>query len=266
MINDAVTCWFTSSRWYIISLYILVWMTVTFPSVSASFIVYHNNGRHQGCLKRRLKSLCLNGEKESNGLSSFDDKESSSSKGIVSILTDFFNFVGSNDKTTVSDTWLKADPAPSSPEELLTRIKSDYVDKNYLWTGDIDVGAFERTCKFTDPTLSFSGVDTFVSNVQNLTPIIDALCEGTKSDLLDIQLNKEESYVETRWNMVGDFTGLPWKPRVDVIGRTKFWYREDKSSDSEYENVDGRYQIYFYDEKWEMSAGKALLQLVTPGN
>uniref|UniRef100_A0A7S2K149 SnoaL-like domain-containing protein n=1 Tax=Leptocylindrus danicus TaxID=163516 RepID=A0A7S2K149_9STRA len=150
---------------------------------------------------------------------------------------------------------------PGSPEELLSRIRDDYVVYNYLWTGDIYTPAFEKDCRFTDPTLSFVGTDTFVSNVQNLKPIIDTLATGCKSDLLDICINEEEGYIESRWNMIGDLSGLPWKPRIDVIGRTKFWYRQ--VTDEGEDGVAG-FRVFFYDEKWEMPAGKALLQLVTP--
>lgn len=57
--------------------------------------------------------------------------------------------------------------------------------------------------------------------------------------------------------MVGNLTGLPWKPRIDVIGRTKFWFRQA-------ENETDGYQVFFYDECWELPAAKALLQLITP--
>lgn len=148
-------------------------------------------------------------------------------------------------------------PPPTSPAELMNRISNDYTINNYLWTGDIDLAAFEEDCRFTDPTLSFVGRDTFVSNVQNLRVIVDNLIQPGDccSDLLDISVNEEEQYVQSRWNMVGKFSALPWKPMIDVIGRTKFWYREVE---------DGGYRVYFYDECWEIPAAKALLQLVTP--
>lgn len=128
--------------------------------------------------------------------------------------------------------------------------------KNYLWTGDIDLAEFEKDCRFTDPTLSFVGRGTFVSNVENLRVIVDNLVQPNdcRSDLLEISVNEEEQYVQSRWNMVGTLNALPWKPMIDVIGRTKFWYRQ----------VEDGYRVYFYDECWELPAGKALLQLVTP--
>ena len=148
---------------------------------------------------------------------------------------------------------------PTSPQDLLERIRADYVVKNYLWTGDIDLSAFDRQCRFTDPTISFTGTDTFVENIKNLRPIVDALTKtdvfsqnNCRSELLDIYLNDDDGYVQTRWNMVGELNVLPWKPRIDVIGRTKFWFDET-------------IRVYFYDEEWEIPAGKALLQIITPG-
>ena len=154
-------------------------------------------------------------------------------------------------------------PAPASPQELMERIRDDYIVNNYLWTGNIDLSAFQEDCQFTDPTLTFTGRDKFVSNVSNLRPIVDSLIEpgGCASNLLDISLNEDEGYVQSRWNMVGDLTGLPWKPRIDVIGRTKFWYNKEKGSVSN-ENEEG-VRVRFYDEEWELPAWKALLQLVT---
>ena len=165
--------------------------------------------------------------------------------------------------------------------------------------------SFVTNCTFTDPTLSFVGVDTYIRNVGNLVPVVNWLLldseqissssssnndsninmwpGDSKSDLLSISLNKDEQYIETRWNMIGTFNKLLWKPRIDVIGRTKFWYREvvvDDTASSKEEDGDdvhnienGKekkekekkvyYQVYFYDEMWEVPAGLALMQLIT---
>jgi Uncharacterized conserved protein (DUF2358). len=129
----------------------------------------------------------------------------------------------------------------------------------------IYISAFEPDCKFTDPTITFKGREQYVSNVKNLVPIVDFLTNkkvynyditGPSSKLLEIQLNDEEGYVETRWNMLGELFALPWKPIIDVIGRTKFWYKQTEEG----------CRVYFYDEKWEVEAGSALLQIITPGS
>lgn len=215
-----------------------------------------------------------NNEVDNISSSSTYENSDASSKGVVSSLTNFVNFfMGDSlqDEENTSEL-MKDEIPPSSPMQLLEKIKEDYVVRNYLWTGDICLPAFEKDCRFTDPTLSFAGRDKFVSNVQNLRPILDVLMErandensaSCKSDLLDISLNEKEGYIQSRWNMVGKLGRLPWKPKIDVIGYTKFWYRE-----VEYENnIEGKsgkgVRIYFYDEAWEIPAGKALLQLITP--
>lgn len=175
-----------------------------------------------------------------------------SSKGFVSSLTSIVNFVS---QSRPKDQEMQ--PPPSTPTLLLESIRDDYQIRNYLWTGDVELGCYENECKFTDPTISFEGKEQYVKNIQNLRPIIDALIEpgGCRSDLLRIDLNDSENYVQTRWKMVGNLSRLPWKPNIDVIGRTKFWYRD----------VDNGVRVYFYDEEWEIPAFRALLQLVTPG-
>lgn len=210
------------------------------------------------------------------------ETSNASSKGLVSSLTNIVNlFMGQdmNDSAARTADRKNLPPAPRTPNELKDMIQQDYTEKNYLWTGDIYLPAFESDCKFTDPTLSFIGTQKFVSNVKNLVPIVDFLTErgtsairndgtgtatgtgsatGPRSELLDISLNEKEGYVQTRWNMVGDLSRLPWKPAIDVIGRTKFWYNRTNDNGQE------GYRVYFYDEEWELAAGTALLQLITP--
>jgi hypothetical protein len=195
-----------------------------------------------------------------------------SSKGLVSSLTGIVNlFMGESKANKHNNDPLP--PAPVTPQALMKAIQEDYTVKNYLWTGDIHLPAFEPDCTFTDPTLSFTGTQKFVSNVKNLVPIVDFLTEqaskredgtGPKSELLDISLNEDDGYVQTRWNMVGDLSRLPWKPAIDVIGRTKFWYTKIKNDGNGNDNAQDGYRVYFYDEEWELEAGTALLQLITP--
>lgn len=195
--------------------------------------------------------VLLNDDETNIQVSSYD-KSDASSKGLVSVLTNVINSLAGTKNTKASVTLR---PSPSTPNELMERIREDYVNKNYLWTGDIDISSFESDCRFTDPTLSFVGTETFISNVQNLRPVVNALISpgGCCSELLSIEMTSD--FVQSRWNMVGNLTGLPWKPRIDVIGRTKFWFRSSNENE---------FRVYFYDECWEMPAAKALLQLITP--
>jgi hypothetical protein len=192
---------------------------------------------------------------------SYDDSDSAS-KGLVSSLTNLVNSLSGQPPpheplqnkggATAANT---SSRPPTSPMELLQRIQADYVERNYLWTGNLDLACFQDNCRFTDPTLTFQGTDTFTKNTQNLVPLVERFCEKYQSRLLEIELH--DGYVQTRWNMVGSVTRSPllfWKPRIDVIGRTKFWYQKD----------DHECKVYFYDEEWEIPAYQALLQLVTP--
>jgi len=210
--------------------------------------------------QHRDNNIILNSKKET---STYDETDVSS-KGFVSGLTGFVNMFFpkevKKEKIIVS--------AASSPTELMERIASDYTERNYLWTGDIDLDCFDSECEFTDPTISFTSTDTFVKNTQNLKTIVDKIAINTQSKLLNITTN--DGYVESRWNMIGDLTGLPWKPRINVIGRTKFWYKpvdttDNNTNDDKEKEKTTALQVYFYDESWEIPASQALLQLFKPG-
>lgn len=194
---------------------------------------------------------------EDNDVSCYSDTDAAS-KGLVSTLTNIFNaatITAPGEADTSTSTRIsresKAAAAPKNVEELQSRIRDDYVVNNYLWTGKLDLDCFQEGCRFTDPTLTFEGTDTFQQNTDSLVPIVERFVENCQSVLLDIR--STDQYVETRWNMVGELNGLFWKPKIDVIGRTKFWF--DPSDN---------FRVFFYDESWEIPAYQALLQLVTP--
>mmetsp|Transcript_30668 Transcript_30668/g.61423 ORF Transcript_30668/g.61423 Transcript_30668/m.61423 type:complete len:320 (-) Transcript_30668:194-1153(-) len=240
------------------------------------------------------RSLLPNDANESQSDEGGSSYESSGSftKGIVSSLTSVSNFLfpspltyqnniqaefsptaeetttTTTTTTTLNSTTSPQNNPPTTPQELLQRITKEYTQNNYLWTGNIDTSSFRPDCRFTDPTLSFVGVDKFVSNVGSLVPIVEFLLgskQSCQSKLLSIGNDAEGGYIETRWNMVGELDRLPWKPRIDVIGRTKFWYSGEENQVEEVCDGDSRpVQVYFYDEMWEIPAGLALLQLVTP--
>ena len=216
-------------------------------------------------LNRRRRQIRGGVDIDDEDYGSSYELSASVTKGIVTYLTSLTNVIFGTahdpDTLSVDDELTILSRAPTSPEELLIRIRNEYVENNYLWTGILDTSCFLLNCTFTDPTLSFVGVDNYVKNVRNLLPIVNYLLGDenySRSDLLDITLNSEDKYIETRWNMVGKLNTLFWRPKIDVIGRTKFWYQSTSKIGG-----DEAYQVYFYDEQWDIPAGLALLQLVT---
>jgi hypothetical protein len=227
------------------------------------------------------------------------DETDDASKGVVQTLTNWVNMVSdvfggvtsttttttssdddedggvSHQVTTTNDESLRQlSVLPISPEDVLERIRADYMERNYLWTGNIDLAAFDVNCTFQDPTLQFQGRDTFVRNVQNIRRLSDPLLGPCRSELQHIalvdsnmgnndnQLDSNIYYVQTQWRMVGLLKGLPWQPCIDVPGRTKFWL-----SSSHYKMLTTNYsywQVTKYEEEWDIPAAKALLQLVIP--
>ncbi|KAL7489336.1 hypothetical protein ACHAW6_014944 [Cyclotella cf. meneghiniana] len=234
---------------------------------------FHANHRFPGqsSRPRHLSQIQRHETHDNDRRDNSYESSASSIKAIVSSLTSISNFFSLSSQqqqrqTPSFETRISAAPSrtpPNTSAELLERIREDYARNNYLWTGKLDTSSFTQNCKFTDPTISFEGVDKYVRNVENLVPVVDFLLgkePTSKSELLEIRSNKEEGYIETRWNMVGELNILPWKPRIDVIGRTKFWYQTSKDGKGGKDAV----RVYLYDETWEIPAGLALLQLVTP--
>mmetsp|Transcript_25796 Transcript_25796/g.56573 ORF Transcript_25796/g.56573 Transcript_25796/m.56573 type:complete len:321 (-) Transcript_25796:543-1505(-) len=262
------------------------------PSVVGVGEIVKSSHRHYHRHIHRRTPSALNA-KENDGnydngpssLSNYNDSDGAS-KGIVGSLTGIVNKVSasiakdSSLQTEAAAPSSLSSSAPKSSEELLDRIRKDYGERNYLWTGNLDLECFCKDCVFTDPTISFVGIDKFTENTQNLVPIVEAFAEDYRSDLLSISLGSgsssgsnqndcDEFFVESRWNMVGSLTASPWlfwKPKIDVIGRTKFWFRKEApgEDDDSHSSDDGVFKVYFYDESWEIPAWKALLQIVTP--
>lgn len=126
-------------------------------------------------------------------------------------------------------------------------------NESYLWTGAISRDVFDEACRFTDPTLSFVGLQTFEKNMEGLTPWVERLVRRDTREcaLLSAKLDEDTRTVTVRWRMVGDFV---WGARLDLEGTTVFSFREQERG--------GR--IFSYDEVWHTPPARALLQLVTP--
>jgi hypothetical protein len=108
-------------------------------------------------------------------------------------------------------------------------------------------------CVFTDPTLSFTGLDTFERNIANLQPWLERLLRNERCELLGLELDEGKQEVRASWLMAGD-VALPWAPHVELTGRTRFRYSAERG---------GRVQEYL--EEWDIPASEAVLQLLRPG-
>ena len=181
-------------------------------------------------------------------------------KGVVSSLTAAVNTVGG--KAASSQALREREFASLSSDAVLQGLRRDFVDNQYLWSGKITPELYDEECSFTDPTLSFSGLSTFEANLENLDPWINrfvpaanrqvelkSLCIADRGG--DPSLPSSQVVVEAEWRMVGDLR-LPWKPRLDLDGRTRYTLG----------GVGGR--ISAYDEAWAITPSEALLQLVRP--
>ena len=141
-------------------------------------------------------------------------------------------------------------------EDVLESIRADFVERCYLWTGDIETKMYDEDCVFTDPTLQFRGLERFERNMQALRPIVKRFVESDRFvDLEKITLDAENASVYAEWRMCGKLK-LPWKPVIDVRGKTRYTLGTT-------DRAGGR--IVRYDEEWRISATEALMQLITPG-
>ena len=76
-------------------------------------------------------------------------------KLLVAGLTDLVNGVTEGVAPAAAPGPPPGPKAELTPAGLLEAIREDYVDRNYLWTGDIRPDIYEDDCRWTDPTLSF---------------------------------------------------------------------------------------------------------------
>ena len=114
---------------------------------------------------------------------------------------------------------------------------------------------YDLFCTFTDPTLSFVGLETFETNLRNLQPFLTALVRDADVELFACELDEPSRRVRASWRMTGNLA-LPWRPRIDLRGRTTFTYYDA--------GAERGCLIEAYDEEWEIGAGEAVAQLARP--
>ena len=195
----------------------------------------------------------------SNSLSSSSYAEQSFSsaiaKNVVSSLTSLSNRLGIDYGSSLDD--FKYDykkPQGITTKDLVDSLREDF-RRGYLFSGEIDPEIYAADCVFTDPTLSFSGLNTFRRNIANLRPVIEKYVGSCAVLLHSIELNEAEKKVVAEWTMYGNIN-LPWRPIIDLRGETTYTYDDNR------DGAKGR--IVDYSERWQIPAVAALLQLLTP--
>ena len=201
---------------------------------------------------RRQSCLLVLASLSSAGASKFSDIGGTSrvTRSLVSSLTAAVNALGGS---TASAAPRQRQLETISGDEVLAGLRADFEDREYLWSGKITPELYDEDCVFTDPTLSFSGLATFEKNLENLDPWINRFVpEAARSvELRRIALTDDGRAVEAEWRMLGNLA-LPWRPRLDLEGRTTYTL----------EGEGGR--ISAYNEAWAITPAEALWMLVRP--
>lgn len=139
-----------------------------------------------------------------------------------------------------------------SIEEVTLGIREDF-RRGYLFNGEIDEEIYAEKCTFTDPTLSFEGLDTFVNNIAAIRPLMDRLLDDSVVILYSLTPNISiPSSVQATWRMSGGIR-LPWRPRIELVGQTTF--RIDPSEGG---------RVVDYHEIWFADPLQILLQVLKP--
>ena len=180
---------------------------------------------------------------------------SSAVRGLVSGLTKILNFATGNVVGEVSSQRPRSQPRSRrlkrlSPKTLEEGIRQDFKE-GYLFSGKIQSELYDEECVFTDPTLSFKGLETFEKNINSVETFLEKFLGANICVLYSVEKDKNDGSVKTRWRMIGDLK-LPWRPRLDLLGQTTFTPG----------GTEGRIVSYF--ETWDEPAGNALLQILRP--
>jgi hypothetical protein len=199
-----------------------------------------------------------------------EEKPLNLAQSIVTGLTEAFVFV-----TGVKDMPIEYEQSYVTPDEVVKGIAADFSD-GYLFSGKIQTEIYNSQCTFRDPTLEFKGLSTFLKNIKSIEPALNLLLGNWLCILYEIKQDKASRQVTTEWRMVGEIL-LPWRPRLDLKGNTRFTYlksdlqevnldkpgvssQAQKSSRDEVYRNDGR--IISYYETWQIGALDALKQLI----
>ena len=194
------------------------------------------------------------------------------SEGLGDLLGNLNSFTSSKDskeRKLEYERYLKS-RSIMNLDDSIELLRADY-DKVYFVTGDLNLDIYDENCIFADPFVSFTGLDRFKKNLDNLGGYLEdvtlklrdfqvenieketARVQLLPNDLMEKGYREEEiTMVKASWNFKCIVALLPWKPLLACKGSTKHFF--DKST--------GR--IVKHDEGWEIETIDALKQLLKP--
>mmetsp|Transcript_35916 Transcript_35916/g.49845 ORF Transcript_35916/g.49845 Transcript_35916/m.49845 type:complete len:322 (+) Transcript_35916:78-1043(+) len=129
-------------------------------------------------------------------------------------------------------------------EAAVAALRADY-EENYFVSGAGKMDAYDPNCVFSDPFVSFAGVQRFKDNVSNLGGLMEDI------DLDITSWEESESEVVTSWRF-SCILQLPHRPKLAAAGGTTHVF--DESS--------GR--VIKHIERWDVDPGTVVKQLLKP--
>jgi hypothetical protein len=141
-------------------------------------------------------------------------------------------------------------------------LRADY-DRVYFVTGNLDRRLYEKECVFADPFVSFTGLERFKKNLDNLGSFMEDV------QLVVDDFSATENTASTSNSPGGDGDGdgggevttqwkfkctlnLPWKPVLAASGGTRHVFNK-------------RNKMEQHIESWNIDPSIALRQLLRPG-
>jgi len=159
-------------------------------------------------------------------------------RGLVSSLTALVNTISGGEPPSAPR---RREQDSLDAGDVLAGLRTDFEENEYLWSGRITAELYDEDCTFTDPTLSFAGLSTFERNLANLDPWIERFVPPTARsvELKSLRLVDDGAAVEAEWRMLGDLA-LPWRPRLDLGGRTRYTLGGEGGRISSYDEARAR--------------------------
>ena len=194
-----------------------------------------NNQRRQ-----TVSPLFANNDSNENDEKELDPLTKASWYG-VELFGKVFGSGGKNDKQ--DQMIIDYSGPPKTTQETLERIKLDN-DRSYFLSGQVDEEIYDPDCVFSDPFVSFSGRERFVTNLANLGSFIT----NYSAKVLNYESDDTSSIVRTKI-MVKLELNLPWKPILAWPWGVKY-------------TIDpGTNLIVDHEESWDIEAWEGVKQI-----